>query len=88
MRYTEYHNGVAVIKDKNLLKEAMAKLAKIEDEEEMLELRRKAQNYCDSHETCNDFCILHQFCNEKIIALRNLKELRELSKLIDEVSKE
>ncbi|MED9966470.1 MAG: hypothetical protein UFJ18_06715 [Blautia sp.] len=88
MRYTEYHNGVAVIKDKALLKEAMAKLAKIEDEEEMLELRRKAQNYCDSHETCNDFCILHQFCNEKIIALRNLKELRELSKLIDEVSKE
>lgn len=34
MRYTEYHNGVAVIKDKNLLKEAMTKLAKIEDEEE------------------------------------------------------
>lgn len=88
MRYTEYHDGVAVIKDKALLKDTMAKLAKIEDEEEMLELRRKAQNYCDSHETCNDFCILHQFCNEKIIALRNLKELRELSKLIDEVSKE
>lgn len=34
MRYTEYHNGVAVIKDKALLKGAMAKLAKIEDEEE------------------------------------------------------
>ena len=28
MRYTEYHDGVAVIKDKALLKEAMAKLAK------------------------------------------------------------
>lgn len=34
MRYTEYHAGVAVIKDKALLKEAMAKLAKLEDLEE------------------------------------------------------
>ena len=34
MRYTEYHAGVAVIKDKTLLKEAMAKLAKLEDAEE------------------------------------------------------
>lgn len=37
MRYTEYHNGVAVIKDKALLKEAMAKLAKYEDAVEALE---------------------------------------------------
>lgn len=34
MRYTEYHTGVAVIKDKTLLKEAMQKLAKLEDAEE------------------------------------------------------
>lgn len=34
MRYTEYHAGVAVIKDKIFLKEAMAKLAKLEDAEE------------------------------------------------------
>lgn len=34
MRYTTYHCGKAVIKDKNLLPEAMAKLAKYEDEEE------------------------------------------------------
>lgn len=34
MRYTEYHNGVAAIKDKNLLKEAMEKLAKYEDAED------------------------------------------------------
>ena len=33
-RFTEYHCGVAVIKDKNLLKEAMAKLAAYEDAEE------------------------------------------------------
>lgn len=34
MRYTEYHAGKAVIKDKNALSEAMEKLAKLEDEEE------------------------------------------------------
>lgn len=40
MRYTEYHDGVAVIKDKVLLKEAMEKLAKYEDKED----KRKAIN--------------------------------------------
>lgn len=34
MRYTEYHAGKAVIKDKSLLAEAMEKLAKYEDAEE------------------------------------------------------
>lgn len=33
-RYTEYHNGVAVIRDKSLLKEAMHKLAGYEDAKE------------------------------------------------------
>lgn len=33
MRYTTYHCGKAVIKDKNKLSEAMEKLAKLEDEE-------------------------------------------------------
>lgn len=31
MRYTEYHAGKAVIKDKSLLPQAMEKLAKVED---------------------------------------------------------
>ena len=35
MRYTEYHAGKAVIKDKSLLAEAMEKLARLEDEEEV-----------------------------------------------------
>lgn len=35
MRYTEYHAGKAVIKDKNLLAEAMEKLARLEDAEDM-----------------------------------------------------
>lgn len=34
MRYTEYHCGVAVIKDRALLPQAMEKLAKYEDVEE------------------------------------------------------
>ena len=34
MRYTERHGGVAVIKDKSKHKEAMEKLAKLEDAEE------------------------------------------------------
>lgn len=34
MRYTEYHAGKAVIKDKSLLAEAMEKLARYEDAEE------------------------------------------------------
>lgn len=34
MRYTEYHNGVAVIKDKTQIKDAMAKLARLEDLEQ------------------------------------------------------
>lgn len=34
MRYTEYHAGKAVIKDKDLLSEAMEKLAKLEDAED------------------------------------------------------
>ena len=38
MRYTEYHQNVAVIKDKSLLADALAKLAKHEDVEEDPEL--------------------------------------------------
>ena len=34
MRYTEYHAGKAVIKDRRLLSEAMEKLAKLEDAED------------------------------------------------------
>lgn len=34
MRYTEYHAGKTVIKDKNKLSEAMEKLAEFEDKEE------------------------------------------------------
>lgn len=39
-RLTEYHCGVAVIKDKSKHKKAMAKLAKYEDEEEQRKIPR------------------------------------------------
>ena len=38
MRYTEYHCGVPVVKDKNLLFDALAKLATYEDVEDDPEL--------------------------------------------------
>ena len=38
VRYTEYHAGVPVIRDKELLPEAMRKLAKLED---MADVREK-----------------------------------------------
>ena len=40
MRYTTYHCGKAVIKDKNKLSEAMEKLAKLEDTEDTNVLSR------------------------------------------------
>lgn len=45
MRYTEYHAGVTVIKDKTLLKEAMAKLAKLEDAEEQGRLNLRPEGF-------------------------------------------
>ena len=40
MRYTKYHAGKAVIKDKNKLSEAMEKLARLEDAEDTNVLSR------------------------------------------------
>lgn len=54
MRYTEYHQNVAVIKDKSLLSDALAKLAKyedVEDDPEMDEVLRglyEAKNHAIS----------------------------------------
>ena len=44
MRYTEYHCGKAVIKDKALLSEAMQKLAMYEDIEEIEEIEENLLN--------------------------------------------
>lgn len=56
MRYTEYHAGKAVIKDKSLLPQAMEKLAKIENiEEKNQEQSRKSVTKIIS-EVCEDIC--------------------------------
>ena len=51
MKYTERHCGVAVIKDKSRHKEDMEKLAKIEEEEEILPqfVRCKDCRYFEKH---------------------------------------
>lgn len=57
MRYTEYHAGKAVIRDKNLLPDAMQKLAEVEDIEQegpilstaMLMVERVREDICDNY---------------------------------------
>lgn len=53
MRYTEYHAGVAVIKDKSLLPQAMEKLARIEDMDRIPEIC--CDEYCKYPDRCWQF---------------------------------
>lgn len=55
MRFTEYHCGVAVIKNKNNLKGAMQKLAEFEDKEDTV---------CKGcyYEECMDFLLPCRLC--------------------------
>lgn len=62
MRYTEYHAGVAVIKDKNSLKDAMAKLAKYEDKKD----KGKALIADLVNRSREDMlCLLVDYCNNR-----------------------
>lgn len=97
MRYTEYHNGVAVIKDKNLLKEAMEKLAKYEDKEDkekalMADLENRSRE--DVIGSLDDYCG-NQKCGSCIFAKENCDftcmndaELRDAYKRVLEISVE
>lgn len=66
MRYTEYHCGKAVIKDKALLSQAMQKLAKIEDKEEKQEvitlnnLTQEMKEYI-----CDNLCQYPSICRHE-----------------------
>ena len=53
MRYTEYHAGKAVIKDRTLLPGAMEKLAKIEDMTEIPQIC--CDEYCKYPDRCWQF---------------------------------
>ena len=70
MRYTEYHAGVPVIRDKGLLPEAMKKLAKLEDLEGIQETI--CDEYCQYPCRCPNQKTLDRICGEC-----RLKELFE-----------
>lgn len=60
MRYTEYHAGKAVIKDRSLLPGAMEKLAKIED---MTEIPRICcEEYCKYPQQCRTQADMDAVC--------------------------
>lgn len=62
MRYTEYHAGKAVIKDRKLLPGAMEKLAKIEDMTEIPQIC--CDEYCKYPDRCQRQDELDEFCTE------------------------
>lgn len=70
VRYTEYHAGVPVIRDKELLPEAMKKLARLEDLEGIQETI--CDEYCLYPCRCSNQKTLDRICGEC-----GLKELFE-----------
>lgn len=60
MRYTEYHAGKAVIKDRTLLPGAMEKLAKIEDMTEIPQIC--CDEYCKYPGQCRSQAEMDQIC--------------------------
>lgn len=71
MRYTEYHAGKAVIKDKNQISEAMAKLATLEDLEGIPETI--CDEYCKYPDIYPHNECLEYWCNR--CKLKGLLEL-------------
>ena len=68
MRYTEYHAGKAVIKDRSLLAEAMEKLAKYEDAEEKDRLGQWIP--CSERLPENAMNVIAQFSSGTVTELR------------------
>ena len=68
MRYTEYHAGKAVIKDKNKLSEAMEKLARYEDDEEKDRLGQWIP--CSERLPENAMNVIAQFSSGTVTELR------------------
>ena len=61
MRYTEYHAGKAVIKDKELLPQSMEKLAKSEDMDRIPEIC--CDEYCKYPQQCKTQEDMDQICD-------------------------
>lgn len=70
MRYTEYHAGKPVIRDRALLPEAVEKLAELED---MVDIREKM---------CDEYCQYPCKCPNKE-TLDNICSACEMAKLFD-----
>jgi len=100
MRYTEYHQNVPVIKDKSLLSDALAKLARYEDIEEepdMDEVLRglyKAKSHAISEYSKDriqaGIRLIIKLANfdetaSKDLMEKHLKQKNELLKYIDQV---
>ena len=68
MRYTEYHAGKAVIKDRSLLAETMEKLAKYEDAEEKDRLGQWIP--CSERLPENAMNVIAQFSSGTVTELR------------------
>lgn len=94
MRYTEYHDGVAVIKDKSLIKDAMAKLAKYEDVEEESKAENISRNdmikrlcsYCVNRQACKECIFLYDPCGFSAMKYAELKEAyRKISESVIEI---
>lgn len=62
MRYTEYHAGKAVIKDRTMLPQAMEKLAKFEDMDRIPEIC--CDEYCKYPQQCRTQEDMDQICDE------------------------
>ena len=91
MRYTEYHAGKAVIKDKNKLAEAMEKLAEFEEKEkcgewlDAIELAKiaialQSQKWipCSERQPEDEGYILVSFELEEVKPERTVREIREI----------
>lgn len=61
MRYTEYHAGKAVIKDRKLFPGAMEKLAKIEDMTKIPQIC--CDKYCKYPEKCRSQVEMDEICD-------------------------
>lgn len=100
MRYTEYHQNIAVIKDKSLLSDALAKLAKYEDTEEglnvdevlqgLVKAKYDALSEYNKERIQNAIKLIIKLANHHASAESELidrfwKELKDLLKFIDEV---
>lgn len=77
MRYTEYHAGVLVVRDKSLLPEAVGKLAWLEDREESIDQKklREAVDFIRHYEIDMNRKVAFKFMFSLDVIEKTLREL-------------